>query len=205
MVFGSTFSIPLRLIWPVVTIYLGWELYATAAKPMYGRCGASLDGRRGRRDRRSETYWEARRDPRCSMMGTIAIAVDGEQVFNWQGDEAEAKHILEQFPRGAHHVGMTPEELSDEGIGQLLKDGRFLSESRVVREMQMMGVIWRILEMEINDPSALARSLITSATRTSTSTFKCMVRGLWQPWPPSANSIRENESDPAGRPSRRGH
>jgi hypothetical protein len=152
MVFGSTFSIPLRLIWPVVTIYLGWELYATAAKPMYGRCGASLDGRRGRRDRRSETYWEARRDPRCSMMGTIAIAVDGEQVFNWQGDEAEAKHILEQFPRGAHHVGMTPEELSDEGIGQLLKDGRFLSESRVVREMQMMGVIWRILEMEINDP-----------------------------------------------------
>jgi hypothetical protein len=72
-------------------------------------------------------------------MGTIAIAVDGNHVFNWQGDEAEAKHIIEEFPRGAHHVGMTPEELSDEGIGQLLKDGRFLSESRVVREMHMMG------------------------------------------------------------------
>lgn len=86
------------------------------------------------------------------MMGTIDIAVDGEHVFNWQGDEAEAKHILEQFPRGAHHVGMKPEELCDEGIGQLLKEGRFSSESRVVREMQMMGVIWRILEMEINDP-----------------------------------------------------
>jgi len=79
-------------------------------------------------------------------MGTIAIAVDGNHVFNWQGDEAEAKHIIEEFPRGAHHVGMTPDELSDEGIGQLL------SESPVVREMQMMGVIWRILEMEINDP-----------------------------------------------------
>jgi hypothetical protein len=124
-------------------------------------------------------------------MGTIAIAVDGNHVFNWQGDEAEAKHIIEEFPRGAHHVGMTPDELSDEGIGQLLKDGRFLSESPVVREMQMMGVIWRILEMELTTPNALARSLITSATRTSTSTFKCMVRGLWQPWPPLANLIRE--------------
>jgi hypothetical protein len=89
-------------------------------------------------------------------MGTIAIAVDGNHVFNSQGDEAEAKHIIEELPRGAYHVGMTPEELSDEGIGQLLKDGRFLSESRVVRKMHMMGVIWRILEM--------VRSLITSAT-----------------------------------------
>ena len=63
-------------------------------------------------------------------MGTIAIAVDGKQVFNWQGDEVEAEQILRDF-RG---------------------DGRLLWEGRVSQEMQMMGVVWRILETETNDP-----------------------------------------------------
>jgi hypothetical protein len=31
-------------------------------------------------------------------MGTIAIAVDGKQVFNWQEDEVEAKQILALGP-----------------------------------------------------------------------------------------------------------
>jgi hypothetical protein len=31
-------------------------------------------------------------------MGTIAIAVDGKRVFNWQEDEVEAKQILALGP-----------------------------------------------------------------------------------------------------------
>jgi hypothetical protein len=50
-------------------------------------------------------------------MGTIAIAVDGNHVFNWQGDVAEAKHIIEEFPRGAHHVGMTPDPWGEHDFG----------------------------------------------------------------------------------------
>jgi len=45
-------------------------------------------------------------------MGTIAIAVDGKQVFNWRGDEVEAKQILKDFRRAARYVGLTPEEFS---------------------------------------------------------------------------------------------
>ena len=84
-------------------------------------------------------------------MGTIAIAVDGKQVFNWQGDEVEAKQILKDFRRAARHAGLTPEEFSDNCVKHL-RDGRLLSEGRVGQEMQMMGVVWRILETETNDP-----------------------------------------------------
>ena len=66
-------------------------------------------------------------------MGTIAIAVDGKQVFNWQGDEVEAEQILRDFRRAARHVGLTPEEFSYNCVRHL-GDGRLLWEGRVSQE-----------------------------------------------------------------------
>jgi hypothetical protein len=63
----------------------------------------------------------------------------------------EAKQILKDFRCAARHVGLTPEEFVDNCV-QHLRDGRLLSEGRVGQEMQMMGVVWRILETETNDP-----------------------------------------------------
>jgi hypothetical protein len=96
-----------------------------------------------------------------------------------QGDEVEAKQILKDFRRAARHAGLTPEEFSDNCVKHL-RDGRLLSEGWGGQEMQMMGVVWRILETETNDPEHLASSLITSAIPTSTSTLKCMAEVLRQ-------------------------
>jgi hypothetical protein len=30
-------------------------------------------------------------------MGTITVAIDGESIFTWDGDEAAVKHVLEDF------------------------------------------------------------------------------------------------------------
>jgi hypothetical protein len=31
-------------------------------------------------------------------MGMITVAIDGESIFTWDGDEAAVKHVLEDFP-----------------------------------------------------------------------------------------------------------
>jgi hypothetical protein len=41
-------------------------------------------------------------------MGMITVAIDGESIFTWDGDEAAVKHVLEDFPHSAASVGMTP-------------------------------------------------------------------------------------------------
>jgi hypothetical protein len=41
-------------------------------------------------------------------MGTIAVSVDGDPIFNWQGDEAAITQLMEAFPSAAEHVGLTP-------------------------------------------------------------------------------------------------
>jgi hypothetical protein len=83
-------------------------------------------------------------------MSTMKIAVDGELIFNWDGDEAAVQNILERFPHGARSVGVTPEALADASIMHLNNDS-FLSADSVGQEMQMMGVIWRILTSETGD------------------------------------------------------
>jgi hypothetical protein len=77
-------------------------------------------------------------------MSTISIAVGGKAVFNWSGDAAAIENILERFPLGSHGVGLPPEVFADNCVAYLAK-GELLSAEAVGQEMQMMGVIWRIL------------------------------------------------------------
>jgi hypothetical protein len=83
-------------------------------------------------------------------VATIKIAVDGKPAFVWEGDEDSIKHILESFPVGARSVGMTPRALADNCIGHF-RTGSLLSKDPVGQEMQMMGVLWHILEAKTGD------------------------------------------------------
>jgi hypothetical protein len=85
------------------------------------------------------------------MMATITISVDGNEIFSWDGDDASIKNILEAFPRAARHVDLTPHELADNCIAHL-RSGQLCSANSVGQEMQMMGVIWHILEAETDHP-----------------------------------------------------
>jgi hypothetical protein len=80
-------------------------------------------------------------------MGAISITVNGKAVFNWRGDAVAIDNILKNFLRGAHGVGLTPEKFADTCVVHLAK-GELLSADSVGQEMQMMGVIWRILTAE---------------------------------------------------------
>ena len=81
-------------------------------------------------------------------MGMITVAVDGESIFTWDGDEAAVKHVLEDFQHCAASVGTTPRALADNCVAYLSKCLRVGDEEQgqVAQEMQMMGVIWHILE-----------------------------------------------------------
>jgi hypothetical protein len=83
-------------------------------------------------------------------MGTITVALDGDTIFTWQGDEAEVRRVLETFPRGAARVDLTPQELAEHCVTYLSKGLRIEDKEQgpVVQGMQMMGVIWHILEAE---------------------------------------------------------
>ncbi len=86
-------------------------------------------------------------------MGMITVAIDGESIFTWDGDEAAVKHVLEDFPHGAASVGMTPRALADNYVAHLSKGLRVGDEEQdqAGQEMQMVGVIWRILEAETHN------------------------------------------------------
>jgi len=57
--------------------------------------------------------------------------------------------------------------------------------------MQMMGVIWRILEMEINHPERPGKVADYIGNTNFDVDLQMHGEGLWQPWPPLANLIRE--------------
>src|SRR5262245_25161290 len=84
-----------------------------------------------------------------ATMSRIKIAVGGSPIFTWTADEAAIQNVLERFPRGAHGVGLSPEALADLSI-EHLEEGSLLGD-RVAQEMQMMGVIWRILTAETGE------------------------------------------------------
>ena len=81
-------------------------------------------------------------------MGTIKVTVNGKPAFSWEGDESAIRNILEQFPVGARGVGMTPRALADNCVGHFLRKGKPLAKDQVGQEMQMMGVLWHILQAE---------------------------------------------------------
>jgi hypothetical protein len=80
-------------------------------------------------------------------MSTMNITVGGKPFFTWDGDEAAVLNILDDFPSGAQGVGLSPQAFADNLIVHL-KKGSLLAEDQVGQEMQMMGVIWRILTAE---------------------------------------------------------
>lgn len=77
-------------------------------------------------------------------MSTMKIAVNGKLIFNWDADETAIANILEAYPRGARGTGTTPAALADASIVHLAT-GELMTDDRVGQEMQMMGVVWRIL------------------------------------------------------------
>ena len=77
------------------------------------------------------------------------IAVDGKPFFNW-GQQNAINNILEKFPERARRIGMEPEAFAKLCL-QHIKAIRSAT-SEVGREMQMMGIIWLILEAQIDDP-----------------------------------------------------
>jgi hypothetical protein len=83
-------------------------------------------------------------------MGNISVSVDGTPVFDWKGDEASMKNIFEDFPRGAASVSMAPDELAQVCMTYLANLPQ--QQSPVGKEMQMMGVIWSILNQDTGHP-----------------------------------------------------
>jgi hypothetical protein len=80
-------------------------------------------------------------------MGTIAVSVDGRPIFSWDGDEDAIKNVIDNFPIGAEGVGLSAIDFATACIAHL--SGRALrKQERVGQEMQMMGVIWFILQMD---------------------------------------------------------
>jgi hypothetical protein len=57
-------------------------------------------------------------------MGTIAVSVDGDPIFNWQGDEAAITQLMEAFPSAAEHVGLTPNKFAQACVSHLSSDMR---------------------------------------------------------------------------------
>ena len=83
-------------------------------------------------------------------MGTIRVAIDGEPLFTWSGDETAVAETLEAFPKIAHRVGKTAEEFSHDCLANLGLLPEL--EKEASQEVQMMAVIWRILKADTHHP-----------------------------------------------------
>jgi hypothetical protein len=67
---------------------------------------------------------------RSSLHGMITVAIDGESIFTWDGDEAAVKHVLEDFPHGAASAGMTPRALADNCVAHYRRVCAWATKSR---------------------------------------------------------------------------
>lgn len=85
------------------------------------------------------------------MGSTFEISVDGKRVFTWKGDQEAVEHILEAFPDAAEHAGMTERQFADNCVHLLIEQGHIMSDS-AGQEMQMMAILWRVLEAETGNP-----------------------------------------------------
>jgi hypothetical protein len=83
-------------------------------------------------------------------MGTIAVSVDGDPIFNWQGDEAAITQLMEAFPSAAERVGLTPNKFAQACVSHLSSD-ILHKQGAVGQKMQMMGVVWLILDQNTNN------------------------------------------------------
>jgi hypothetical protein len=85
------------------------------------------------------------------MESTFEIFVDGKSVFTWKGDQEAVEHIFEAFPGAAEHAGMTERQFADNCVHLLIEQGHIMSDS-AGQEMQMMAILWRVLEAETGNP-----------------------------------------------------
>jgi hypothetical protein len=77
-------------------------------------------------------------------MGKIKVEIDGNPIFNWDGDADAVVKILKAVPEGARGVGKTAEVFAQSCLFHLGKID--------ITEMQMMGVIWLILTRDTGNP-----------------------------------------------------
>jgi hypothetical protein len=80
----------------------------------------------------------------------IAVSVNAKPVFDWEGGEDERDKILQGFPDAARHVGLTPPVFSDKCLAYLVEQEALLPVDDA-GQLQMIGVIWRILITASND------------------------------------------------------
>jgi hypothetical protein len=81
----------------------------------------------------------------------MKIAVEGNPLFTWEGDEAAIENILQAVPDAAISQQMSPEDLAYNSVLHL-KAGKLLTPNEVGREMQMMCVVWFFLQLETGSP-----------------------------------------------------
>jgi hypothetical protein len=87
------------------------------------------------------------------MTSTFEVSVDGSKIFTWEGDREVVENVREAVPRGAKDAGVTEDQLADMSIHLLIKEGHLISTDPVGQEMQMMAIVWRILETETGNPN----------------------------------------------------
>ena len=78
-------------------------------------------------------------------MSTIEICVDANPIFTWKGDQTEVKNILKAVPSAAKFNNISASRFSDECLNNMLKENALVSDP-VGQEMQVAGIIWRILK-----------------------------------------------------------
>jgi hypothetical protein len=81
---------------------------------------------------------------------TISIAVNGRELFEWDGD-AEAIGELDEGMREVARGGPpTPEQLADSAVAHVLKHGSI--QSRREREWMMPVLVWMLLSKPTGHP-----------------------------------------------------
>ncbi len=81
---------------------------------------------------------------------TFTVSIDGERAFVWTGGPTEISRVLEDVPRAAEHAGFTPRKFAAAAISHMRHHG--IMRDPVGGEMQMMAVLWRILDAKSPDP-----------------------------------------------------
>jgi hypothetical protein len=89
---------------------------------------------------------------RSMLMGEIKVAMNGKQIFDWDGDAEAIKNILEQFPCAMREQGVSPENAAQSCIFHMGKKAGVLHSTPAGEQMQMMGAIWFVLGLDTNNP-----------------------------------------------------
>jgi hypothetical protein len=82
-------------------------------------------------------------------MGKIKVELDGNPIFDWDGDADAVAKILKDVPERARAVGQTPEVFAQSCVAYLQNLGK---ATKVGQQMQMAVVIWLILTRDTGNP-----------------------------------------------------